>query len=191
MVSLSITVKNIDMKLNNSLSETKSTIEGILQVCKKYKIDDIDIKSSYINTGKEYYWDSIKNKEIFTGYSATQMTQIVIRDLQSLEAISSELLNLKITSMDNFVFDHSDRQKYEAEAGLLALDNAKTVAMKMTERMNVTLTQVQLISDSDDKSTNSRGYSVAGYSKALTTGIVASPGILTIEKNIQVMYGIK
>lgn len=191
MVSLTITVKNINMKLNDSLVETKKTIISVLEVCKKYGIQDLDIKSSYINTGKEYYWDSRTNQNVFQGYSATQTTQILFRKLADLEALSSDLLGLNISSMDNIVFDHSEKEKYEADANLLALDNAKQIAQKIAERMDVELKEIMYITDLNANENYNNGYNLQAYSKSLSTGIIASPGILTIDKNVQIVYAIK
>jgi hypothetical protein len=191
MVQMSITVKNVNPRLNDSLLQTKDTITKVLKVCNDFGIEDIDIKSSFINSGKEYHWDSRSSSDKFDGYYATQTTQITYRDLSKLEAFSSELLKLNITSIDNMVFDHSGKEKYESEAALLALDNAKLTAQKIAERMGVELKETVYISDINGESGYRNGYELRAYSKSLNAGIVASPGILSVSKNVQVVYKIK
>jgi uncharacterized protein YggE len=191
IIQMSITVKNVNPRLNDSLLKTKDTITKALAVCKNYKIDDIDIKSSYINSGKEYHWDSRTSTNKFDGYYAAQTTQITYRDLSKLEELSSELLKLNITSIDKIVFDHSSKEKYESEANLLALDNAKLSAQKIAERMGVKLKEIVYISDINGESGYRDGYEVRAFSKSLNTGIVASPGILSVSKNVHVVYRIK
>lgn len=192
MVRISVHVQNINNRLEDSLIQTKETISGILDICKKYNIDDKDIKSSYISTNKEYNWISIESRSVFKGYSASQNTEIVFRNLERLEDFSGELLKLKITSMNSLIFDHSERNKYEAEANLLALDNAKKTAEKIAERMNVKLEEVIYIADSDYADNyDYADYNISAYSKSMRAGVLASPGILSTSKKVLVKYKIK
>jgi hypothetical protein len=55
----------------------------------------------------------------------------------------------------------------------------------------VELKETVYISDINGESGYRNGYELRAYSKSLNAGIVASPGILSVSKNVQVVYKIK
>ncbi len=192
MVEISIVIKNTNPRLNDSLIQTKDTVVNIISICKKYNIAEIDIKTSYINTDKEYFSEKYNTELKFIGYSATQTTQIKFRDLKQFEKLSEELLALKITSIDGIIFDHSQKSDYSSEADLLALDDAKLSASKIAERMGVKLGKVLSISNLNEQVGTSRySQEMISFSKSIRSGIVISPGILSISKNINVVFEIQ
>ena len=193
MVVMSITVKNSSMELHESLSQTKETILGILNVCKNFGIEDIDIKSSRINTNKEYLRENNQTEPKFIGYSTTQTTQIVYRDISKFEELSEEILNLNITSINQVTFDHSKKTEFKAEADLLALDDAKQSAQKIADIMGVKLGKILYISNTSISPEPFVGldYQVSYYQGNRSTGIISSPGILSESKNVQVVYEIR
>lgn len=191
MVTISIHVKNVNDRLEDSVRQTKEVISDLLLICKEYGVADTDIKSSYITTNKEYHWVPAAGKQVFDGYSVTQNTDIIFRNVEQLEQFSAELLKLKITSITGMVFDHSERSQYEAEANVAALDNAKKTAEKMAERMNVQLGDVIYIADSDYTENEKKIYAARAYSKSMDVGIIASPGILSASRQVLVRYKIR
>lgn len=192
MIVLSITVKNTNPRLADALAQTKSTIADLLTVSKKFGIADADIKSSFINTDKEYTNGNYNTEPKFIGYSATQTSQITYRDLARFEEFSAELLALRVTSINNVTFSHSKASDYSSEADLLALDDAKASAQKMAERMNIRLGKILYLTNSQEAS----GFSgdmmyERAYSKNLSGGIVVSPGILSVSRAVHVVYQIR
>ena len=193
-VVVSITVKNTNMELYKSLSQTKETILEILNVCNDFGIDDIDIKSSRVNTNKEYTRENYQAEQKFVGYSATQTTQITYRDISKFEELSEKILSLNVTSINQVTFDHSKKTEYKAEADLLALDDAKQSAQKIADRMGVKLGKILYISNTNY---SSNPYFEIDYLQGLSyqrsgnSGIIVSPGILSESKNVQVIYEVK
>ena len=146
LVKFSLTVRQTDPVLANSVSKTKNEVVKILDICAKFGVKDEDIKSSWISTNQEFHWQT--DKKVFDGYASNQTTDIIFRDLDKLEEFTSRLMMLDIANMNRMEFDHSDRTGFESEANLVALDNAKEAAAKMAERMGVKLGDVLYISDS-------------------------------------------
>ncbi|MBB5219971.1 uncharacterized protein YggE [Treponema rectale] len=191
IVKISINVKNVEPRLADSLAKTNATVKQLIDICKKYSVDDKDIKTGLVQTNKEYHWQYNPEKRVFDGYSSTQNTSITFRHIDEFEQFSEEILALDVTSLTDLTFDHSERSKYEAEANLLALDNAKESAEKLSGRINEKLGKVLKItdaaySDAEGEAAVSANY----YSKSLSSGITASPGILTVKKCINVKYEI-
>ena len=193
LVKFSLTVRQTDPILANSVSKTKNEIVKILNICSKYGVKDEDIKSSWISTNQEFHWQT--DKKVFDGYASNQTTDIIFRDLDKLEEFTAQLMKLDIANMNRMEFDHSDRTGFESEANLVALDNAKEAAEKMAKRMGVKLGDVLYISDSGVDYSGYREFSNAPmmYAKASadTGGVVASPGILSVTRNVLVKFAIK
>ena len=192
LVKFSLTVRQTDPVLANSVSKTKNEVVKILDICAKFGVKEEDIKSSWISTNQEFHWQT--DKKVFDGYASNQTTDIIFRDLDKLEEFTSQLMMLDIANMNRMEFDHSDRTGFESEANLVALDNAREAAAKMAERMGVKLGDVLYISDSGVDYSGYREFSNAPmmYAKAATDGgVVASPGILSVTRNVLVKFAIK
>ena len=193
LVKFSLTVRQTDPILANSVSKTKNEIVKILNICSKYGVKDEDIKSSWISTNQEFHWQT--DKKVFDGYASNQTTDIIFRDLDKLEEFTAQLMKLDIANMNRMEFDHSDRTGFESEANLVALDNAKEAAEKMAKRMGVKLGDVLYISDSGVDYSGYREFSNAPmmYAKASgdSGGVVASPGILSVTRNVLVKFAIR
>lgn len=191
LVKFSLTVRQADPVLANSVAKTKDAVVKILDICSKFGVKDEDIKSSWVSTNQEYHWQ--QDKRVFDGYASNQTTDIIFRDLDRLEEFTAQLMKLDIASMNRMEFDHSDRSGFESEACLAALDNAKEAAAKMAQRMGVKLGDVLYISDSGvDYSGYRESNSPMMYAKAAADGgVVASPGILSVTRNVLVKFQIK
>ncbi len=195
MVTMTVSVKKVNPTLQASVDQTKESITEIMKVCKDYAIPDIDIKTSFAQTGKEYHWEN--NKQVFDGYKAEQTTEIIFRDLDKFEEFTGKILAVKVYSLGNFKFGHSKKSEYESEANLLALDDAKLAAEKMAERMNVKLGKVIYIADNVAAYSYSYGASYGTESVYMaknmssTSGFSVSPGLLKANKNVTVTYEIK
>ena len=191
LVKFSVTVRQTDPVLANSVAKTKDAVVKMLDICSKFGVKEEDIKSSWISTNQEYHWQS--DKRVFDGYASNQSTDIIFRDLDKLEEFTAQLMKLDIASMNRMEFDHSDRTGFESEACLVALDNAKEAAAKMAQRMGVKLGDVLYISDSGvDYSGYRESNGPMLYAKsAADGGVVASPGILSVTRNVLVKFQIK
>ncbi|MBP5739617.1 MAG: SIMPL domain-containing protein, partial [Spirochaetia bacterium] len=98
LVKFSLTVRQTDPVLANSVSKTKNEVVKILDLCTKYGVKDEDIKSSWISTNQEYHWQT--DKKVFDGYASNQTTDIIFRDLDKLEEFTAQLMRLDIANMN-------------------------------------------------------------------------------------------
>ena len=195
LVKFSVTAEHTSLILTESVSQTKNTVMGILEVCRAFGVEDKDIKSSYISTNQVYRWQNDTGKRILEGYSSSQTTDITFRSLERLEEFTASIFRQDIASMNRMEFGHSDRRSFEEEATLLALDNAREEASKMAERMGVKLGDVIYISDSRVDYSGYREFSNApvmyAKSSADSAGVVASPGLLYATGTVNVRFRIK
>lgn len=193
-VTMTVKLKNVKSVLRDAVADTNATSKKILSLCKEYSIPDEDIKTSYIETGKEYEWQNSEN--VFIGYKSEQTFQITFKELNKIEQFSGDILALQVYSLGNFNYSHSKENEFESEANLLALDDAKLAAEKMAERMNVKIGEVVYISDVDTKEPSDyygSGYNAVSLNKSLnsSSGFVVAPGILASKKTVVVTFTIK
>lgn len=193
MAVFSVTVKNVNPRLNDSLAQTKETMKAILGACKEFGVADVDVKSGFVSSGKEYQYNNRTERQDFLGYSAAQSTQITLRDISRFEELSGKLLSLGIASLDNLSFSHSKLSEYASQADLLALDDAKASAQKLAQRIGRKLGAVRFISNNGsapDSRLNdmelARG--AMAFSKSLRSGIVVAPGILAVSRQVDAVF---
>jgi hypothetical protein len=65
------------------------------------------------------------NRSVFKGYSARQILEVRLRDIQQLDAFTEELLATKINSIGNVRYDHSKADSLLRVVNLKALSDAK------------------------------------------------------------------
>jgi uncharacterized protein YggE len=192
-VSFSVTIRNLSPTLEEAAGQTKKTVADILDLSRKYGIDEKDLTTSYIRTDKEYTNQNGNEAPKFIGYSSTQSTAITYRDLSKFEAFSRDLLQLKITSMDDMAFSRSNYAEVASQADMLALDDARQAAQKMADKMKVQLGEVLFISNTGENppAEYAGAYETRSFAKNSGGGIVLSPGQLSVAKSVQVVFKIK
>jgi len=192
-VSFTITVKNVSPTLEEATALTKDSTLRVVAVCRKYGIEDKDIVTSYVNSGKEYANHYGSGEPKFLGYASTQSTAVSYKDLPKFEEFSRELLDLEITTLHGLAFSHSKYADYASEADMLALDDAKRAAEKIAERLKIGLGAVLTVTSTGDGlgADYGRGYETQLMAKDMGGGIALSPGILTAAKRVDVVFGIR
>ena len=191
-VTMTVKLKNVKPVLRDAIAETNATSKKLLNLCKEYAIPDEDIKTSYAESGREYEWQNGKN--VFIGFRSEQAVQITFKELNRIEEFTGEILALQVYALEDFKYSHSKKNEFDSEANLLALDDAKSAAEKMAERMNVKIGEVVYISDVDSSEPSYyRGYGAVAQNKSLnsSSGFVVAPGILASQKTVVVTFEIK
>jgi len=191
-VTMTVKLKNVKPVLRDAIAETNATSKKLLNLCKEYAIPDEDIKTSYAESGREYEWQNGKN--VFIGFRSEQAVQITFKELNRIEEFTGEILALQVYALEDFKYSHSKKNEFDSEANLLALDDAKSAAEKMAERMNVKIGEVVYISDVDSSEPSYyRGYGAVAQNKSLnsSSGFVVAPGILASQKTVVVTFAIK
>lgn len=193
-VTMTVRIRDVKPVLRDAIANTNSTSKKLLALCKDYSISDENVKTSYVQTGKEYEWKN--SKQVFMGYRSEQSVQITLKELDKIEKFTGDILALQVYSLGDFKYSHSKKSEYESESNLLALDDAKISAEKMAERMNVKLGSVLFISDVDTVAPDfyySQYYETISQNKSLnsTSGYVVAPGILSSKKTVVVTFELK
>ena len=160
MVELSLRARNIKPAMKDAVAQTQSDVNEILAVCKKYISSASDIKVSTISTNKTY--DYRNSREIFTGFEATQVLEVSLKDISSIEKFTEELLATKISRIDNIRYNHTKADSIMREVNLMALDDVRKTADKMSSKMNVRLGKLSYLSNFEPLRKDTRGMRYSG-----------------------------
>ncbi len=194
MISFNLTVKKVSPRLADSSARVKDTMKRILSVCGEYGVPEADIKSGFVNAGKEYAYEAY-GKQTFLGYFALQSTRITFRDIARFEDFTGSLLELGIDSIDGLSFSHSKLSGYESQADLLALDKAKASAGGIAARMGFKLGNAEFISNNGMQGAGDWGMDFSGLvaekSKSRSAGIAVSPGIISITRTVDAVFSFR
>ena len=161
MVEVSLRADNVRPAMKDAVAQTQSDVNEILTVCKKYITDPADIKVSTISTNKSY--DYQNNREVFTGYSATQVLEVSLKNISRIEQFTEELLGTRISRIDQIRYDHTKSDSIMREVNLLALEDARKTAEKMCGKMNVSLGKLAYLSNFEPSRNIKTGMRYSGH----------------------------
>ncbi len=193
IVTLTLNVNFTQPRMADAVRLTQHTVDSVLMILNNYG-NDSDIKTSSISANKQYMY--VGNKEVFSGYQASQTIDFVLKDLKRFTELTGKILETKISSIANLQFGHSKADSLFREADLLAYDDAIQSANKLCKRANVNLGKILYISNSSaDNDSDNEGYSsgqrINTFSKAYGgRGFKIAPEVLEFKRIIISKYEI-
>ncbi|MBQ4501959.1 MAG: SIMPL domain-containing protein, partial [Spirochaetales bacterium] len=96
---------------------------AILEILRKFNIEDDKISTTALNFSTEYYWDN--GKQVKVGESVSQTVYVTMEDIDAFPVLSDELgTKLNGISFYNVRFDSSKKAAATAQARELAYKNA-------------------------------------------------------------------
>ena len=119
-----------------------ATVNNVLQFCKKMRIAGKDVRTEYINLNKNYDY---QKKEYH--YTANQAIRILLRDLGQYEELVQGLVGSGINRIDGITFQSSQIEKYQSEARIKAIKNAKQKAEEYANALQQSIGKATTISE--------------------------------------------
>jgi uncharacterized protein YggE len=107
--------------------ENDEISRNVLEVLRKYKIEENDIKSDYLNIFPE---TSDSTPEIYR-YGVKNGFKVTVRDLSILESLITDVLKAGGNRIAGVYFRVSDLETQQEKARELAIESAKGKAIKM------------------------------------------------------------
>jgi uncharacterized protein YggE len=160
MVEVSLRADNVRSAMKDAVAQTQADVNEILAVCKKYISDPSDIKVSTISTNKSY--DYSGSREVFKGYSATQVLEVSLKNISRIEQFTEDLLGTRISRIDEIRYDHTKSDSIMREVNLLALEDARKTAEKMCGKMSVKLGKLAYLSNFEPSRNTKSGMRYSG-----------------------------
>jgi uncharacterized protein YggE len=106
--------------------------EKLVKALKKLDVPAKDVRLITRQTGRRTRWDGDKNQTVFLGYFCSEHVQVVLTDLQRLEAVTTAVASFSAIAVRGLAFE-SEREGAEKRAALLeaaraARDKAEALA---------------------------------------------------------------
>lgn len=166
-------------------SKNTDKMNAIIDYVKSIGIDKKDIKTtSYYLSPKYEYPDG---RSVLTGYILTNSISIKIRDFEVVGDLIAKSVNLGINQIGDVQFSIENPDNLKAQAGSLAIENAKAKAQTLSQKAGVRLGKIITFSESE-----AGGYIQPYYmkSEAFGRGGAAAPQLEEGSQEIKMIASI-
>lgn len=142
-VTIKVRVEHSANEVKGLKEKNDQVVREVLKFVKKEGIAEKDIRTEYMNLGKNYDYNTKKYS-----YTANQSLSIRVQDLSKYESLMSGLLESGINRIDGISFSSSERQKLESEARKKAIQNAKIKAEEYASALGQKLGKAVYVGES-------------------------------------------
>jgi uncharacterized protein YggE len=133
-IILKLGVDTLNMDLNLSKKENDQRTKNILDVIRKYKIEEKHIQTDFISIAPEYDYRS-KGRDEFIGYRVKKSIVLEIRDTSIFEDILSDILEAGANYVRDVIFRTTELKKYREQARSHAITAAREKAVKLAKEL--------------------------------------------------------
>ena len=179
----------------NEVREQTNTLHTSLQ---KHSIPERDIKTTSYAVHPEYTYHppspTQPGERKLDGYRVSHTTEIRIRDIDKTGDILDDITDLKPEHIGDlrFTIDPEERTKLEEEATVLAIQDARAQAKRISRKSKLHLDRVIGVNIHNERSHNDRYYSARSFASAesieLKTPI--STGEDLLQKTVTITYAL-
>jgi len=111
-----------------------------------FKVDEKDIKTVNYSIYPQYDWS--KGKQTFRGYEVSQSLEVKVREMEKVSQILDTAGGLGLNQIDSLTFEVDDEETLKQEAGIKAIEAAKTKAEALAKVAGVKLGRIISFSES-------------------------------------------
>jgi len=197
MVTINVGVSELAKTTKEAKTKADEKIAQIMDILKKNKVDDKNIKTSDLSFSPEYSWDS--GKQTILGQRVRQTLTITLKNITKEDTQVTSIVDavgeINGIEVNGITFDVEDKKELFSQARKLAIEKAEQKAKEMASLTGVTLLKPISIRD------NSTNYMPPMYglqnfkaeSVAMDSGTGSSlpVGQLEVNVDIEVIYEIK
>ncbi len=185
-INVGVTTQNADAKMASDLNSAK--MNALFDAVKAVGIADEDIKT--VNYSINPMYDYSNSKPTITGYTASNIVRITVRDIQSVSSVIDAAVAAGSNDIQNISFDLLDKSQAYADALTAAVNDAKSKVDVMAAAVGITQTSPLTIVESSTTSYpiyNSAPKLMADMAEATPI----SQGQMSITANVTVEYKIQ
>jgi len=111
-----------------------------------FKVDEKDIKTVNYSIYPQYDWS--KGKQTFRGYGVSQSLEVKVREMEKVSQILDTAGGLGLNQIGSLTFEVDDEETLKQEAGIKAIEAAKTKAEALAKVAGVKLGRIISFSES-------------------------------------------
>jgi hypothetical protein len=186
-----IGVETFNADVSQATAENEATLQAVMAALSEQGIAAEDIQTSNYNLWAEQrYGDN--GPEGIAGYRVTNQVSVTIRDIDKVSDVLTAVTGAGANSIYGVSFSVADPVALEAEAREKAIANARERAESLAQLSNLTLGDVQVISEVIGQVPPLLGLGGGGGVAVDQGGATSiSPGQLSYQVQVQVTYGIE
>lgn len=142
IVHINIAIEHKGDYVKEIQKATQKDVDATLKFLKNAGIPEKNIQTQYIRLNEEYQY----NQKTYT-YSSSQGISVKIEDMNKYENIITGLMNSGVNRINNIYFESSEVEKYEAQARVKAIKDAKEKAKQYAEALGQSIGKAKSITD--------------------------------------------
>jgi len=196
IVTFSINVNETEATTAQAQQAANKKMTAILDILRKFNIEDDNISTTALNFNTEYYWDN--GQQIKVGESVSQTVYVTMKDIDSFPSLSDELgSKLNGISFYNVRFDSSQKAKASSQARELAYQNALEKAELYAKSAGLKVVRPVSISEGYSSFTTANYKSLDAVmmmeaaAPATSYGTQTPTGLLSASIDVNVVFELK
>ncbi len=172
-----------------ALDAVSNATRGVLARLKELAIADRDMQTSQLTLNPKWTYRKVNNREYneITGYTASNMVTVKVRDLGSLGTVLDGVVRSGANNFNGLRFGFDDPQTLEDDARKAAVKDALRKASQLAEAAGVTLGPIQNISESGGRA---RPVAMAESRMAMDSAVPIAEGELSLTSRVSVVFSI-
>jgi uncharacterized protein YggE len=187
-VSYQMTRKSTD--LSQATESVNTRIGEMVSALTEYGVKEEDMKTTSYQVQPEYNYLRSSGERVFDGYRVRQTIELVIRDLNQVSPILTEVSNFEVDNVSGLSFYLDDDEELRAELRAEAIKKAKKKAKKLAADLGVELDTIVNFSEQDGNIPSPRPvYEMArGAGDAVASKAVVPSGENTYTSQVNISY---
>lgn len=165
--------------------QTEESVDNIIDFLKGFGIPNQNVQTQYVRLNKEYEY---KTKTYH--YSSSQAISVKIENIADYEKIIAGLMEAGVNRINSVSFTSSELEKYETQARIKAIQEAKAKAEDYAEALGQNVGKAIII---NDVNRNPRVYSQMNFKAAAVESDskdTIAPGQLFITQKVTVTFNL-
>lgn len=174
----------------DTFSQAKQQVDTIIakaiKAARRQAVPEAQINASKINASPQYEWRN--NQRYYKGEQVNRLVEIKLTDPERYNDLVDGLLSAGISRLQPVQLEFSQRAALEAQALLLALDDARSKAELMAGHLGSSVKGVYQITTAQSQPVMGRLAMSARSSEDAATTAPLALGKQAIEQHVQVIF---
>lgn len=191
MAEVSFGVTKQAEKPDAALTQASQVASGIVDAVIAAGVDKKDLQTEWMNLQPQYSGGEDK-APVITGYEATVMVKVKVRDIDALGSVMEAATKAGATNVAGLSFVLDDDATAQDEAITTAVDDARARAESMAAAADRQLGKVLRVSETAVYQPYGPNYSGAEYARAADSFSAAlQPGQIQTSANVTVVFDLR
>jgi uncharacterized protein len=190
---LSVSLVSRDKDLNTAKNHNDKLADKLVVIAKEHNVPKEKIALSNLYISPEY--DYSNNAQTFRGYMVSRSMRVTVDEVGKEELLLGKLVAAKVDQVNGIEFALADPEARAMKLRVKAFENAKAKALALTQAAGVKLGAPITISTNGLRSISQPGVmpmmAMARAEKVMDSSGPSTPGQVTLQENVQVVFGLE